>query len=385
MSEEPLFKVKNLSKYFGNKRVLGDINFNIMPGEILGIIGASGTGKTTLLNVLVGFITPDKGSLQFRFEHLLSFKNSEVYRDITKKSLEIKKMIGFAAQTPSFYPNLTVEENKSYLGALYDLSKDALKSNIEALLSLMELKGSRFLLAKNLSGGMQRRLDIACALVHDPKILILDEPTSDLDPILRKHIWELIKIVRSKGTTIILSSHHLTEIEHLCDRIAILQDGTFIEINTFDYIKNKYIKHKKVLIETKEKKYEKLLNRVPSKLIKFKEVIDNELIITTTKPTKLIEILIHRAVKIKDEIINLSISNPNLDEIFVSITNKDHITKTPLNYDKLAEEEINQLSDISKGAARKSKKKARVEKIKSKKTMKNKPIKTKRQSIFIYK
>ena len=385
MTEEPLFKVKNLSKYFGNKRVLGDISFNIMPGEILGIIGASGTGKTTILNILVGFLSPDKGTLQFRFEHLLSFKNTEVYRDISQKSLEIKRMIGFAAQKPSFYPNLTIEENMAYFGSLYDLSNDALNSNIEALLNLMELKVSRFLLAKNLSGGMQRRLDIACALVHDPKILILDEPTSDLDPILRKHIWELIKIIRSKGTTIILSTHHLTEIEHLCDRIAVLKDGTFAEINTFNYIKNKYIKHKKVLIETKQKKYKELLKRVPPKLIRFKEIIDNELVITSPKPTKLIGILIHRAIKIKDEIINLSISNPNLDEIFVSIASKDQVIKTQLDYDKLAEEEINQLSDISKSAARKSKKQARSKKAKAKKNIKNKPGRAKRQSVFIYK
>lgn len=384
MVEEPIFKVKNVSKYFGNKRVLNNISFDVMPGEILGIIGASGSGKTTILNILVGFLRADKGSLLFRFEHLLSYKNTEVYREVSEKSMQIKKMVGFAAQRPSFYPNLTVQENMEYFGSLFDLSKDALKSNIEALLNLMELKASRFLLTKNLSGGMQRRLDIACALVHDPKILILDEPTSDLDPILRKHVWELIKIIRSKGTTIILSSHHLTEIEHLCDRLAVLSGGGFVELNTFDYIKNKYIKNKKVQIETKNRQYDKLLSRITKNLITSKEIENNELFITTPKPTKLIPLLIHRSEKINDEIINMSIANPNLDEIFVSITGK-HEQKEDIDYDKIVEEEINQLSDISK---RVQKKKNREENKKVKKSTKNIVKKSKflsKQNIFIYK
>ncbi len=390
MSDEPIFKIKNVSKYFGNKRVLNNISFDIMPGEILGIIGASGTGKTTILNILIGFLRADKGNLLFRFEHLLSFRDSEVYREVTDKSLEIKKMIGFAAQRPSYYPNLSIQENLEYFGSLYNLSKDALNSNIEALLNLMELKPSRYLLAKNLSGGMLRRLDMACSLVHDPKILILDEPTSDLDPILRKHIWELIKIIRSKGTTIILSSHHLTEIEHLCDRIAILKDGSFVELNTFDYIKNKYIKHKKVHIEIKSKDYEKLLQRVPTKLIKEKIIQDNELTIITQKPAELVNVLIRRSQTMKDEIINLSIGNPNLDEIFVSIErkkysnkNEDTIEKSELNddldYDSVATEEFNHMSDTNKKTARKIKKE-------KKKTEKKENSKTqKRESVFIYK
>ena len=289
-------------------------------------------------------------------------------------------MIGFAAQKPSFYPYLTVQENMEYFGSLFNLSKDALLSNIEALLNLMELKPNRFLLAKNLSGGMQRRLDIACSLVHDPKILILDEPTSDLDPILRKHVWELIKIIRSKGTTIILSSHHLTEIEHLCDRIAVLKGGTFVEINTFDAIKKKYIKHKKVNIEVKSKDYDRLLKRVPARLIKSQIVQDNELIITTKNPTKLISSLIKRSESLKDEIINLAVANPNLDEVFVSISkeeNEEAIIRDDLDYDALATEELNKLSYVSKKTSRKTKKK----KEKKKKVSKVQ----KQESVFIYK
>jgi len=373
-SVEPLFKIRNVSKYFGEKKIVSNINFNIMPGEILGIIGASGSGKTTILNMLIGFLRPETGSIAFRFDHLLSFKNSQVYREVSKKQINIKKMIGFAAQTPSFYSELTIQENMKYFGSLFDLSKDALDSNIESLLNLMELKSSRYLPAKKLSGGMQRRLDIACALVHDPKVLILDEPTSDLDPILRKHIWELIRIIRSKGTTIILSSHHLTEIEHLCDRIAILKDKTFIEINTFDLIQKKYIKHKNVIIETKSKDYDNLLKNVPSNLISTKEIEQNELIISTKDPNKLITMLMHKAERLKDNIISVSLGNPNLDEIFVSIAQKDKIKPKITNekeneeeilYSNVNEDEIN-LSRTSKKEEKQKKKEDKKIKIKSK-------------------
>ncbi len=320
MNEEPLFKIQNVSKYFGKKVVLEGISVDVMPGEILGIIGASGSGKTTLLNILIGFLTPDEGDVLFRFEHLLSFKNSEIYRSVHKKPNYIKRMIGFAAQKPSFYPNLTIQENLEYFGSLFDLSKDALNSNIEALLKLMELYNSRYVLAKNLSGGMQRRLDIACALVHDPKVLILDEPTSDLDLILRKHIWDLIKIINSKGTTIILSSHHLNEIENLCNRIAILKDQHFIEVASLEDMQKKYMHTKKIYLRTKSKNYDVLLSRIPSKLLTDSQVNGDECVISSRFPIKLMEYILKKASRLNEDILDLKIAQPTLDEIFLSLS-----------------------------------------------------------------
>jgi ABC-2 type transport system ATP-binding protein len=323
MADNPIFKVNNVSKYYGEKVILSNISFDIMPGEILGLIGASGTGKTTLLNMLIGFIRPDKGEILFRFEHLLNLKENQLYRNVIKKPIEVKKMIGFAAQVPSFYPNLTVQENLEYFGSLFNMSRDALLSNIDALLDLMELKACRHQLAKNLSGGMQRRLDIACSLVHDPKVLILDEPTADLDPILRKHILSLVKLIKEKGTTVILSTHHLSEIENLCDRIAILKNGSIIEINTFSNIREKFITHKKLTIETNSKDYSKLLHKIPNALIHKQDIDNNELVIRTNEPNKLIRLLLKRADYIGEEINTFSLGTPNLDEIFVSITKID--------------------------------------------------------------
>jgi len=349
-NEKPIFQLKHVAKYFGSKKVLSDVNLEIFPGEILGIIGASGAGKTTLLNVLIGFLRPEIGEVLFRFEHLLSFKNTEVYRNVFKKQLEIKKMIGFAAQKPSFYPNLTVQENLEYFGALFNLSNDALGSNIDALLNLMELKSSRYVLSKNLSGGMQRRLDIACSLIHDPKILILDEPTADLDPILRNHIRELIKIIQSRGTTILLSSHHLAEIEDLCNRIAILKDGTFVEVDTMEKIRKKYIRHKKIHIQTKSKDYEKLMKKMPQELVNQYQVVNRELVISSNQPEEILKKILDKCEKENDKLISLEIRNPSLDEIFISLSR--NITKRQKEQDK----EENQEQLVKKEAKNKKNK-----------------------------
>jgi len=224
-----LYKIEGISKVFGNNYIFNNVSFSINEGEVFGIIGGSGSGKTTLLNLLVGFLKPDKGEIKYRDVHMLD-RNDNLFNSVSKKQSHLKKIYGFASQTPSFYPNLTVLENMLYFGSLYNLSKDNAKSNAEQLLDLMSLTQAQNTISKRLSGGMQRRLDIACSMIHDPEILILDEPTADLDPVLTSKIWELLKVINKQGTTIIVASHELSYIEHLCDRVAIIRDGEIAAI-----------------------------------------------------------------------------------------------------------------------------------------------------------
>ncbi|MEM4336874.1 MAG: ABC transporter ATP-binding protein [Candidatus Woesearchaeota archaeon] len=236
MERHCLLKITNLTKIYGNRLVLNNINLDIEEGEILGIVGPSGAGKTTLLECVVGFTKPEQGDI------LLGVKNhnlGEVFIP-TKKERDSSKFFGFAAQFPSFYNQLSVRENLYYFGSLYGIKKETIKHNAEILINLLGLAGEGDTIAGTLSGGMQKRLDIACAMVHGPRILILDEPTADLDPISRKQMIELIKKINLNGTTIIMASHMLQEIEEICEKVAVLHEHKIQAVDSPQSLKNKY-------------------------------------------------------------------------------------------------------------------------------------------------
>lgn len=317
---EPIFKIQNVVKSFGNHIILDGVSFDIRKGEIFGLIGASGSGKTTLLNIIIGAVRPDQGDVLFRFEHLLDFQKAMAFRSVFKKQAAVKKIYGFASQMPSFYSNLTLKENLEYFGSLYDLSYDALRTNIETLLNLMDLKNYDDLLAKNLSGGMERRLDIACSLIHDPAVLVLDEPTADLDPVLRDHIWTLVRKINKKGTTIILASHHLSEMENLCSRIAILKDKKILDVASPDSIKNKYSKIQEIHIECYPGNYSKIIPKLTKKYLKSYEIRGSRMVIFTDKPQKVFHELFSILEKRKEEVIDMKVGKASLDDIFIALS-----------------------------------------------------------------
>jgi len=322
---QTILKVENVTKTFGKTEVLRGISLDIRGGEIFGIIGSSGAGKSTLLNTLIGFLAPTHGQILFSNPHLLDFSNAgeESFRNVLEYPKEIKKLFGFAAQKPSVYGKLTLLENLDLFGAMYNLSADARETNSKILLKLMGLWDSRDNLAERLSGGMIKRLDIACALIHDPKILILDEPTADLDPYLRKQMWYLIRKINSKGTTIILSSHFLDELEELCDRIGIIHQGKMENYGTPTELKKLYKTGEEVHLATVQGKYgplEEHLEKLRAKL-KILDVTNmgHELIIKTHKPVEVVKELVIALKDIDDEILDLRMSKPSLNQVFENI------------------------------------------------------------------
>ena len=322
----PVYKVKGVSKVFDKRVVLDNIDLEVEGGEIIGLIGASGSGKTTLLNIMIGFLKPEAGEISFRSDHLLEGNENRGFKSVFKDNDDLKKIIGMAAQTPSFYNTLTVKENLQYFGALYDLSSEVLRSNITTLINLMDLQGAEDKLAKNLSGGMQRRLDMACALIHDPKILILDEPTADLDPLLRNHIWRLVRKINKRGTTIILASHHLSELESLCSRIAILKEGKMLAIGTPNEIKQRFSQNEEIHLETFPGNYEEISHFKNVEISKYIAKIEDrgtKLVIYTSKPEMVLNALMKRLEELKETIVDLKVTRPSLDEIFINISGTD--------------------------------------------------------------
>ncbi|MEM2138869.1 MAG: ABC transporter ATP-binding protein, partial [Candidatus Woesearchaeota archaeon] len=191
--KEVIIEFSNINKSFGNKKILANFNLKIHKSDVLGIIGKSGSGKSTLLNILLGIYKPDSGKILY--------KEKEINYN------ELKKIIGLTTQENSFYYKLSVYENMVYYANLYDVKKDNLKAYVIDLLKSVELDNSINLISEKLSGGMKRRLDFAISLLHEPEILILDEPTTGLDPLLVKQFWKIVNNYREKGKTIILVSH----------------------------------------------------------------------------------------------------------------------------------------------------------------------------------
>jgi ABC-2 type transport system ATP-binding protein len=322
----PFLCIENLTKSFSQKTILENINLDVKQNEIFGIIGLSGAGKTTLLELLIGFLKPDEGDIKLRMGGLLDNASAtENYISVRKNRDRVKSLFGFATQRPSFYDDLTIRENLEYFGEMYGIRKEVLQKNILTVLDLVGLQQQEHTLAVELSGGMQKRLDIACALVHNPKILILDEPTADLDIVLRKQMWELAKRINKNGTTIILASHFLDEIENLCTRIAILHDKKIVKQDSVQHLKTIYAENQQLHLLLKSENYGALIQHLQQQekypITKMRRD-GKKLVIYSEKSEKLVYYLIHILEQLNEQIVDLYLNRPSLNEIFEKITSK---------------------------------------------------------------
>ncbi|HII14960.1 MAG TPA: ABC transporter ATP-binding protein [Nanoarchaeota archaeon] len=310
MEEEAIIKIENLSKNFGAKQVLNKINLSIPKGSYFGIIGLSGSGKTTLLNILVGYWKQNSGKILFEG------------KEIKHKKAVIHANFGFATQSISVYPLLTVKENLAYFGRLYGMDSERIKKRTKALLDLMDLSDAENLLAKELSTGMTRRLDIACSLIHNPKVLILDEPTEDLDPVLRKEMLALIKKINDQGKTILMTSHMLDEVEVVCSNIAILHNGAVIESGAPDDLKNRYSKNEEIHITTTPGNYEAMARKLGKLDLSNIVLKRNKLVLYTASAEKVLKHLLEIITSSREKIVTLKVHKPPMEEVFEYITKR---------------------------------------------------------------
>lgn len=212
---QTVIKIKGLVKRYNRKAAVNGISFEVKQGEIFGILGPNGAGKTTTLEMIEAMRPIDAGTIVV---HGLN---------VAEHPLEIKKIIGVQPQTPSFQDKTKLTELIELFAAAYGERVDPMK-----LLNDVELGEKASSYAENLSGGQRQRLSIAVALVHSPKVLFLDEPTTGLDPQARRNLWSLVKRIRASGVTVIMTSHYMEEAEILCDRVAIMDKGKIIAMDT---------------------------------------------------------------------------------------------------------------------------------------------------------
>jgi len=306
-----LLKLDDVHLQLCERVILKNINVGIKPGEIFGFVGVSGAGKTLLLELLIGYMCPSNGSV--------TYKDDKRSFSIFESLARTHKRFGFAPQTPSFYDRLTVEENLVYFGSLYGLSQRVVKINIDTILGVMALKKSRKILAMNLSAGMKKRLNMACAIVHNPKVLILDEPTSDLDIIGRRQVLSLINRINKMGTTVVIASQNLDDMEFLCHRFALVGNQKIMFVGSLKQLREKYAKAKEVIFESESRRYKKIINVLKKNKtlgIKKMSIIGTKLVIYSSNAQKVLTYIVVMVKKLKDNISSLCIAEPSLEEMF---------------------------------------------------------------------
>jgi ABC-2 type transport system ATP-binding protein len=220
--------LENFSKDYGNVKAVVSLTLRIPEGEIFGLLGPNGSGKTTTINCLSGLINPTGGVLKVG-----GF-------DVRKETEKFREILGICPQDTALYPFLSGKENIQLFGDLYSVPKDLLKRNVAYVIEKVGLTDDADRRVSKYSGGMKRRVGIAMALVQDPKIAFLDEPTVGMDPQSRRAIWDFVVELKDKGKTILLTTHYMEEAEELCDEVGIIDHGKLIELGSPDNLKAKY-------------------------------------------------------------------------------------------------------------------------------------------------
>lgn len=307
-----LLELKEVTQEFRQRKILEDVRLAIDEGDFWGIIGSSGSGKTTLLNIITGFLEPSEG------EVLYYGKVTEKPQNLSRNLAKFKKDIGFAPQHSSFYPKLTVRENLLHFGQLYGIRSETLQHNIRNLLEATHLWDHQEKLGEELSGGMQKRLDISCSLVHNPRILILDEPTADLDPVLQEEITLLLQAINRQGITIVLASHHLESVERMCNKIAIVHKGK-VGHGQLDEIRAPFAQDHFTITVRSQKKKEELIQRL--KKLAVKKIVDkgHSIVIYPEHVESIITSLLSIIKEEQLELHHLDVRKPSLMEIFEKI------------------------------------------------------------------
>lgn len=325
-SSENIASVRDLRKVYDTLTAVDGISFEIKRGEIFGLLGPNGAGKTTTISMLAGILP------------LTSGKIVVAGHDASHASAEVKRALGVVPQELAIYPKLTGKENLDFFGELYGLQRDALNQRTRQMLELVGLADRAGSRADTYSGGMKRRLNLAIGLMHNPQLLLLDEPTVGVDPQSRNHIFEGVRSLNRQGLTVLYTSHYMEEVEALCDRVGIMDGGKLVACDT---VPNLIAGLGGALIEVgigsvtptdaqmdqlRRMEYAESVEFVPS--VPSEEESDasappvNLLHIRARQIDRAVPELIAALYEVKIPLLSLSIQQPNLETVFLALTGK---------------------------------------------------------------
>jgi ABC-2 type transport system ATP-binding protein len=286
VSAIPALAVRELRKSYDEVEAVAGISFTVEQGEVFGLLGPNGAGKTTTVEILEGYRKRDGGDV------------TVLGVDPEHGGSALRERIGVVLQASDLPPSLTVREVHQMFAGYYDHPRDV--DEVIALVGLEEKSGSR---VKTLSGGQKRRLDLGVALVGDPELLFLDEPTTGFDPAARRTAWELVRSLRALGKTILLTTHYLDEAQQLADRVAVIRDGRIV----------------------KQGSPAELIGTAPKVVIRYREG-GREVVVETDEPTRLLAELTGRAVAEGRELESLEVVRPSLEDVYLDLIDHDEGT-----------------------------------------------------------
>ncbi len=303
MTTSPILTVSSISKSYAELRAVDDVSFSVQRGEVFGLLGPNGAGKTTSLEIIEGLRKPDQGEV-----HINGF-------NVRDEADEVKQIIGVQLQSTSLFNNIKVDEAIDLYGGYYRK-----RLSTESLLDLVSLREKRKTFHKNLSGGQQQRLALALALVNDPELVFLDEPTTGLDPQARRNLWEIIRSMKADGKTVILTTHYMEEAEQLCDRLVIMDHGRIIAEGAPYELVGQLKIDSCLRFAQNDKLGEQQLTELPA-VTRIR--IKNERVELYSRDVQqsivaLIELARSSGVEVED----LHVSQPNLEDLFLDLTGR---------------------------------------------------------------
>ena len=308
---EKVIEIKNLTKSYKNLKAVDNLSFDVYKGEILGLLGPNGSGKSTTINSILSLLKYESGTIKIF--------NKEMKPD----SYDLKRDIGVIFQEVAVFNELTVLENIDYFCGLYITDKNKRSKYVEDAIKLVGLENYKKFYPKQLSGGLLRRLNIACGIAHKPKLIFLDEPTVAVDPQSRNNILDGIKMLRDKGATIVYTTHYMEEAEILCDRIIILDKGKIIAEGTKEELKEMTKIEEKITLEI-DSLNEEIINEIKE----FNNIDDvtydrNILVVTYKKGKNNINELMDYLKNKKVNYNKIFVERPTLNDVFLELTGKD--------------------------------------------------------------
>ena len=298
-----VIEISGLSKSYGDIKAVSDISFSVARGEVFGMLGPNGAGKTTTVEIIEGLRMADEGEV-----HVLGI-------DAARDTGSIKEHIGVQLQSPALFPLMSVQEVIGFFGSLYKKSIPT-----SEIIELVVLEEAKKVLVKNLSGGQQQRLSVALAFVNDPDIIFLDEPTTGLDPQARRTMWEMIESFRKKGKTIFLTTHYMEEAERLCDRVAIMDHGKIIALDSPQHMIEQNFRESAIQFKMKKAPEQSVLAAL--KGVTHLVIDEEDITIYSENIPATIAALLDIATHNGTDLSDLFVRQATLEDVFLKLTGK---------------------------------------------------------------